>query len=242
MADMRYGRILIVMAMRAEAEPLARRLGLTATPLKFGKMPTLSFNGTFRSAEILMLVNGVDAASGMDMICTQPASVATTLGVQNFKPDLILNFGTCGALGGKGFRIGDLVLACDRIWFHARRIPLPGWESYGLGGHPTAGTPELATALGFKNGTLSTADSLDFPALDAAVFERVGGDIADMEGAAIAWLAALHAIPFFVLKGVTDLIDANRKTGEQFQENLATVVEAIADGAVRLLERIAAPR
>lgn len=230
--------LLIVMAMRGEAAPIVEKLKLKSLGQKYAPIPTLCFEGHYQKFKISLQVNGVDPTSHMDSICTQPTTVSTLLGIQNYKPNIIMNFGTCGALGSKGFKIGDLVLSVDRVWFHARRIPLEGWDSYGRGGYPSAGTRSLAAQLGFKPGVLSTADSLDFPSLDAHEFNNVHGDIADMEGASIAWLSQIYGIPFYSLKGVTDLMDANRKTGEQFEENFATVVEMISTAAIRLIDAV----
>jgi 5'-methylthioadenosine nucleosidase len=231
-------KILIVMAMRGEAEPLINKLGLHKSDSPFQPMGTIRYRGQYRGADFTLLINGVDADTQMDMIGTQPATTTTLLGIQNHAPDVIFNFGTCGALQSHGSQIGDLFLVTEKIWFHTRRIPLPGWDRYGRGGYPTAGTPELALKLGLKPGVLSTTDSLDYPAIDAAEFHRVGGHVADMEGAAIAWLANIYGIPFYSIKGVTDLMDVDRKAGEQFNENFADLVEAISSAATRLINEI----
>jgi nucleoside phosphorylase len=174
----------------------------------------------------------------MDSIGTQSATLTTALGVRACEPRCILSIGTCGALARKGAEIGDLYLATDRVWYHARRIPLPGWHEYGRGGYPTAGDAELAASIGARAGILSTADSLDFPDLDAGVFESLGADMADMEGAAVAWVAHMHGLPFYALKGVTDLMDSPRPVGSQFQENFAALSEKIGDASLRLIDAL----
>lgn len=41
-----------------------------------------------------------------------------------------------------------------------------------------------------------------------------------MEGAALAWVAELHGIPMFCVKVITDIVDGDRPTEEEFMENL----------------------
>ena len=233
-------KALIVMAMRGESEPIARRLGLdlARAMMPFAPLPSLWLDGSHKGHQVAMVINGIDGATNKDMIGSQAAAVTALSAIRKFEPDLILNFGTCGALGHRGSQVGDMVLVCDRVWYHTRRIPLPGWEAMGLGGYPAAGTAALAAKLGFKAGVLSTTDSLDFAPVDAEVFRKVNADVADMEGAAIAWLASLHGVPFYSLKGVTDLMDSEHKAGVEFERNFAMVVEKLADASLRLMNEI----
>jgi 5'-methylthioadenosine nucleosidase len=233
-------KLLIIMAMRGEAEPIACRLGMDwaqiTTP--FSPLSTLWLQDAYKNAEMAIAVNGIDHKTGMDMIGTQAATVTALTSIRWFKPTHILNFGTCGALKSRGANIGDLFLVCDRVWFHTRRIPVPGWDTYGLGGYPAAGNPSLAAKLNLKPGILSTTDSLDFPSVDAKVFKEVNADVADMEGAAIAWLSQMFGLPFFSIKGVTDLMDENVVVGEQFQRNFDDVVQRIAFAAQTLIDEL----
>lgn len=48
-----------------------------------------------------------------------------------------------------------------------------------------------------------------------------------MEAAAIAWTAALSNTPFIALKVVTDIVDGDRPTQDEFFENLATAAASL---------------
>lgn len=48
-----------------------------------------------------------------------------------------------------------------------------------------------------------------------------------MEAAAIAWAAALSNTPFIALKVVTDIVDGDRPTQDEFFENLATAAASL---------------
>lgn len=228
---------LVVMAMRGEAAPMIKALGLAPVKNVFGpELPSLGYSGRLPSGRRLYLVlNGVDRATKMDMIGTQMATLTTALAIRRFKPSAVFNFGTCGALAARGAAIGEVYLCRDRVWFHTRRIPVPGWDKYSWGGFRCPNVAGLAKRHGFKTGVLSTTDSLDHPSFDAERFDRIGADLADMEGAAIAWMASLHGLPYYGLKSVTDLMDLPHKTGEQFHNNFDRVVAVLTEGALRLL-------
>ena len=228
--------ILIIMAMQGEALRIVESLKLRPIESPFYPLPTIGYRGPLNGSEIVMLINGIYPVTKVDMIGTQVAAATTALGIREYNPSVIFNFGTCGGLQRKGARIADLYLCCDRVWFHTRRIPVPGWEELGWGGNPTAGTSEIAKRLNFKVGILSTTDSLDHPPIDAERFRKVDADVADMEGGSIAMYAHLYKIPFYSLKGVTDLMDPERVVGEQFLENFEKVVHGVTVGAVELLE------
>lgn len=228
---------LIVMAMREEAGPLIKKLALAPIKKVFGaELPTMGYRGRLSSGRpVYLLLNGIDPATKMDMIGTQMATLTAILGIRTFTPAVVFNFGTCGALSSKGARIGDIYLCRDKVWFHTRRIPVTGWDEYSKGGFPCPDVSALAKSLALKTGILSTTDSLDHPPFDAKRFDSIGADIADMEGAAIAWMAHLYKLPYYGLKAVTDLMDLDRKPGEQLSENITAVVAKLTQAAARVL-------
>ena len=60
-----------------------------------------------------------------------------------------------------------------------------------------------------------------------------------MEAAAIADLALMRKIPFYALKGVTNLLDAPTKTdGDDFVDNFAKVSERLRERSKAFLQVI----
>lgn len=51
--------------------------------------------------------------------------------------------------------------------------------------------------------------------------------VKEMEAAAIAWVAQLFHKPMFCVKAVTDIVDGDRATQEEFLENLHTAAAAL---------------
>ena len=54
---------------------------------------------------------------------------------------------------------------------------------------------------------MSSGNSLDFTKEDLDLFESHGVAVKEMEAAAVAWAAHLHATPMFALKAITDIVD-----------------------------------
>jgi 5'-methylthioadenosine nucleosidase len=55
----------------------------------------------------------------------------------------------------------------------------------------------------------------------------IEASVKDMEAAAIAWVAELSSTPFFSLKVVTDIVDGERPTHEEFLENLSSAASVL---------------
>ena len=67
---------------------------------------------------------------------------------------------------------------------------------------------------------MSSGNSLDFTKEDLDLFEQHGVAVKEMEAAAVAWAAHLHATPMFALKAITDIVD-----GVQFDSVCSIVLK-----------------
>ena len=63
-----------------------------------------------------------------------------------------------------------------------------------------------------------------------------GASVKDMEAAAIAYVAELASVPFFGLKVVTDIVDGDRPTQEEFFENLAAASASLQEKIPKVLD------
>lgn len=234
-------RILIVMAMHAEAEPVVERLGLVPvkTPPWASPVPMRLFQGNAHGVEVDLVVNGTDERTELDLIGTQAATASTMLGCEAFKPDLVISAGTCGGFRSRGGEIAKVYLAADRVWYHDRRVPIPGFDEMARGGYPVKDLGDLGESLGLAPGIVSTGDSLDMAPVDAERIEAVGAHAKEMEAAAVAWVAGLFGAEFTAIKSVTDLVDGGRPAEEEFFENLARATEALADALVNFVRALA---
>lgn len=235
---MKVSKLCFLIAMPAEAKPLIEHFGLIHHPNLFGALPPIAYKGVYKNIELMVVVNGKDQQLGVDLVGTQPATLAAHLAIEHFNPDLIINAGTAGAFARNGSQIGNVYLSHKYIVFHDRRIPIPGWDAYGVGRYPTFNTSVLAARLGFKQGVVTSGNSLDMPEVDERTINEIGGEIKDMEAAAMAWVASLYEKPFFCIKSITDLMDSEKTTQEEFLENLHMASISLKDACFKVVEHL----
>lgn len=149
-------------------------------------------------------------------------------------PDILINAGTCGGFKSRGCDIGDVFIISD-FKIHDARIPLPILEDYGIGSWPAYKATILIDHLKAKRGSLTTGDSLDCPDQDLGIINIHASHVKDMEGGAIAFTAQLYGVPLVAIKSVTDIVDGDRATQEEFLENLHTAAAALNDNLSKTL-------
>lgn len=229
---------VLLYAMQDEAMPLIRRLELADKGFLAEPMPMRWYDGRVAGLRVDVVVMGSDRRFGIDCIGTQPAAVATQIVLDKLSPDLLINAGTCGGFIKRGGAIGKVYLTGGPFYFHDRRIPLAPFEKYADGGWQSMDVAALAQELGLEQGVVSSGNSLDMNADDAERIERVGTHAKDMEAAAIAWVADQHQKPLCAVKAVTDLVDGEHPTHEEFERHLHTASEALSEAVEKLLQQL----
>ena len=119
-----------------------------------------------------------------------------------------------------------------------RRIPIPDFVPYGVGRIESLSVPQLASSLGAKLGICTTGNALDKHSLDDHHMEQNDASVKDMEMAAIAWAATLHSTPHFGVKVVTDIVDGDKPTQEEFFENLASAAMSLQEALPKVIEYV----
>ncbi|XP_047322716.1 5'-methylthioadenosine/S-adenosylhomocysteine nucleosidase-like [Impatiens glandulifera] len=235
--DRRISTLLITIAMQAEAMPIVKRLDLKKDDgsLFPEGVSWVRYHGTYKNLNVNVIWPGKDANLGVDSVGTISASLVTFASIRALKPDLIINAGTAGGFKVKGANVGDVYLPSD-VAFHDRRIPIPVFDLYGVGSRKTFSTPELLKALNLKIGKLSTGDSLDMSPEDDKSIIANDATLKDMEGAAIAYVADLLKVPAIFVKAVTDIVDGDKPTSEEFLQNLAAVTAALGEAVTRVVD------
>ena len=220
--------IVIVVAMQTEALPIVNRFQLTEDPHSpFPRgVPWVRYQGTYKDLNISLIWPGKDPTLGVDSVGTISSALVTYAAIQALQPDLIINAGTAGGFKAKGASIGDVFIVSDCA-FHDRRIPIPVFDLYGVGVRKTFEAPNLVKELNLKVGKLSTGDSLDMTQQDESSIIANDATVKDMEGAAIAYVSDLLKVPAIFVKAVTDIIDGDKPTAEEFLQNLAAVTTAL---------------
>jgi len=184
---------------------------------------------------IYLVVNGLDSSYKVDLIGTQAASISTQAAIKRFDPDIVINLGTAGGFKDQGAAIGDVYII-SKAYYHDRRILLPGFDQYGIGGYPCETVPHLKPHLKLKKGILTTGNSLDIQPSDLAIIKRTKASVKDMEGAAVVWVSSLYHKPVIVLKSITDYVDYPEKNHEDFIRNLDLASRNLKTQFLKLIE------
>ena len=220
-------RVLLFIAMRSEAEPVARALGASCGSARVG------------DATVELLVPGADPVLGVDRLGPVHAAAALARAFVFSRPDLVVNVGTCGGFQAQGLEIGDLVVARDTM-FHDARVALPGFDALARAhtrlSPSDAQLESIATRIGARVGLASSGSSLDATADEMTLFARERTLAKDMELAALAAVCREAKVPLAALKGVTDLVDHHEPTQEAFLRNLARTTERIAQATAAFIE------
>mmetsp|Transcript_15581 Transcript_15581/g.33749 ORF Transcript_15581/g.33749 Transcript_15581/m.33749 type:complete len:251 (+) Transcript_15581:149-901(+) len=242
---MPINNVVIAIAMEAEASPFVNHLNLQPDTSFFpSETPFHAFRGKHNNCNLTVITNGKDEVhdTGVDNVGTVPAAIATFLALQKLKggddpADLLINAGTCGGFQRKGAAIGDVFLT-TAVANHDRRIAIPGFTPYGTGRIESASVENLASHLDAKLGICTTGNSLDFHELDSHHMLENDASVKDMEAAAIAWSAEMWSTPFFGVKVVTDIVDGDKPSHEEFMENLGTAAVSLQNALPKVIDYV----
>lgn len=231
--------------MEAEAAPFVQHLELQPDDTVFNTkapVPFKAFSGFYNSEhKVTVITNGKDAIykTGVDNVGTVPAAMATFLALEKLDDvDLLINAGTAGGYRRKGAEIGDVFLV-THVAHHDRRIPIPDFVPYGIGKLETKiDYQNIAKTHSYKIGVCTTGNSLDQTEIDAQHIENNDASVKDMEAAAIAWSAELHSTPWMAVKVVTDIVDGEHPTQDEFLANLAAASRSLQDALPKVLEHV----
>jgi 5'-methylthioadenosine nucleosidase len=231
-------RILVVMAMRAEAAPVVQAFDARPVPAPAGR--THEWHLAHRGdATVAIAVNGVDARFGVDGIGPEPAVMNTLAAIDRFRPDLVVSAGTSGGWQARGGAIGKVYLSYPHVVRHDRRIDIDGFRDYGIGRFPVVPMRAVATDIGAEPGVVTTGGSLDETADDAELMEQLDARAKEMEAAAVAWVCETLGVPFVALKTITDMADVPHPTAAQFLQHLHTASAQLTEHLVLFVDRVA---
>ncbi len=216
-----FKKIALIAALRHELKPL-----LSLGNWRLEKVAGRNFyRRTVAGKEVVATTSGLGKVM---------AAATTQLLIDRFAADLVLNFGSCGALA-PGLEVGDLILAEKVIEYDFasdhKSVPRTDCE------------PELLSRLkkrftDFRIGPLASADrNADSPAVRDDLFTRYQALVADWEGASIVRVARRMGIPALVLRGVTDVGDAD--LAREYEDNYQKVLPEVAGAVDEMLAFLA---
>jgi len=125
-----------------------------------------------------------------------------------------------------------LLCPCFSAWAGVTRSS--GWHTsqpqMGRQLHPTQVLTALLPVCCFAG------NSLDYTDKDMEIMTKHKAAVKEMEAGSIAWVAQLFHKPIFCIKAVTDIVDGDRPTQDEFLENLHTAAAALQQVLPKVLQ------
>lgn len=183
------------------------------------------YEGKINNTNVALLQSGIGKTS---------AAIGTTLLLQLTKPDMVINTGSAGGLD-PNLNVGDIVISTE-VRHHDVDVSAFGYEKGQLPANPAAFLPdtdlvELATKesqkAGFNvvSGLICSGDVFVNGAEKIAQirhdFPAVAG--VEMEAASIAQTCHAFAVPFVVIRAISDVAD--KESHLSFDEFLPLAAE-----------------
>lgn len=178
------------------------------------------FVSSHYGGRVVLAVTGIGKAN---------AASATTALIHLFSPDLIINTGCAGAYAGSGLTIGDLAMATSEIFAEEGVETLEGWRSLGCMGIPlldleckkffnevplSRSAADMALSCAARHGLrlmsgrfLTVSACSGTAARGEELRNRFGAICENMEGAAVALVAARYAIDCLEVRGVSNQVE-----------------------------------
>lgn len=197
--------------------------------------------GTYRGQEIVLLKSGIGKVN---------AAMSTTILLQYYKPDLVINTGSAGGFD-ENLEVGSIVIS-NEVRHHDVDVTAFGYEMGQVPQMPAAfqSNPELVELaekavselenLPYATGLIATGDSFmsdpervqlvrsQFPEMKAA----------EMEAAAVAQVCFQFDTAFVVIRALSDI--AGKESSISFDEFLPVAAEHSSKIVLRVVERLAA--
>lgn len=213
-------KIAIIGAMDEEIELLREQIADKNEETVAG---SVFITGTLHGKDVVLLRSGIGKVN---------AAMSTTILMERYQPDYIINTGSAGGYN-PSLKIGDLVIS-NEVRHHDVDVTAFGYE-YGQ-------VPQLPAAFKANEALIRTAieGAKKLPSIHAVTGLIATGDTfmsdpervefvrktfkelqaVEMEGAAIAQVAHQYAIPFVVIRALSDI--AGQESDISFDQFLET--------------------
>lgn len=223
----------VIGAMESEIVQLRAALGDLETAIFSG---LTFYSGTLGKNRVVLVRSGIGKVNA--------ARCAQVL-IDKFAPDYVINTGIAGGIG-EGLSVADVVIGAELVQ-HDFDVSALGYTRGNLceSDHrdtPTVFHSDAALIQAFcaaaaavteparvKTGRIATGDL--FVASEQAkrdIAATFGAIAAEMEGGAIAQVAALSGVPFLVLRAISDLADGSSPSSyEKFEQEAADLSAGI---------------
>lgn len=180
------------------------------------------YSGALNGVQVTLLKSGIGKVN---------AALSTTILLNNFKPDVVINTGSAGGFLSS-LNVGDVVISTE-VRHHDVDVTVFGYEYGQVPGLPAAfvadeklmavakKAAEHVSGMQVVEGLIATGDSfMNDPVRVEAVREKMPNlYAAEMEAAAIAQVCHAFQIPFVVIRALSDI--AGKESNVSFEQFLS---------------------
>lgn len=231
-------KIGVIGAMEEEVELLRGSLENVTTE----EIANCEFtSGTYKGQDVVLLKSGIGKVN---------AAMSTTLLLQKYQPDVVINTGSAGGFD-QNLEVGAIVIS-DEVRHHDVDVTAFGYEMGQVPQMPAAfrsdaALMELAEKAveevgehAYAVGLIATGDSF---MNDPVRVETVRGHFpdmkaAEMEAAAVAQVCHQFGVPFVVIRALSDI--AGKESNISFDEFLPVAAKHSTDIVLNVIERLSA--
>lgn len=231
-------KIGVIGAMEEEVELLRGSLEHVTTE----EIANCEFtSGTYKGQDVVLLKSGIGKVN---------AAMSTTLLLQKYQPDVVINTGSAGGFD-QNLEVGAIVIS-DEVRHHDVDVTAFGYEMGQVPQMPAAfrsdaALMELAEKAveevgehAYAVGLIATGDSF---MNDPVRVETVRGHFpdmkaAEMEAAAVAQVCHQFGVPFVVIRALSDI--AGKESDISFDEFLPVAAKHSTDIVLNVIERLSA--
>lgn len=197
------------------------------------------FTGKLHGKDIVLLKSGIGKVN---------AAIGTTILLQMFKPDCIINTGSAGGFD-PDLEVGDIVISSE-VRHHDVDLTVFGYEYGQVPQQPASFKPDETLAAiaercisrmeGMKTtrGLIATGDQfMNDPARverKRALFPQMKA--VEMEAAAIAQTCYQFSTPFIIIRALSDI--AGKESGVSFDQFLVTAAKHSAEMIIAMIDEL----
>jgi adenosylhomocysteine nucleosidase len=229
-------RVGIIGAMDEEIDLLRSKIEERMDTILAG---TEFYEGKVDNLEIVLLKSGIGKVN---------AALGTTLLIEKFKPDVIINTGSAGGFL-ENLNVGDVVISTE-VRHHDVDVTVFGYE-YGQVPrmpaffapddklvHAAVKSAEKIDGIQVVKGVIASGDSFmsDPERVEFIRTKLPGLYAAEMEAAAIAQVAYQFEVPFVIIRSLSDI--AGKDSNISFDQFLVTAAKNSAELILLMLEEL----
>ena len=195
------------------------------------------YTGELNGKQIVLLQSGIGKVA---------AAVGTTLLIQEFKPDVVLNTGSAGGFDAT-LNLGDVVISTE-VRHHDADVTAFGYEMGQMAGQPAAfaadekliqAAEQALAEIGDKHavrGLICTGDAFVCrPDQQAFIRQHFPSVIAvEMEASAIAQTCHQFNMPFVVVRAISDVAD--KQSPMSFEEFLPLAAQSSSEMVFKMVD------